>query len=60
MDLGGAGAKAFSFMHAERFIRQWKKARIITGPPENFDTEAEAIESVLETLRRSVQRERRP
>ena len=60
MDLGGAGAKAFSFLHDERFIRQWKEARIITGPPENFDTEAEAIESVLETLRRSVQRERRP
>lgn len=59
-DLHSAGAKAFCFLHAERFIRKWKEARILGSPPENFDTEADAIEWVLETLRCLVQRERTP
>jgi hypothetical protein len=40
-----------NWLHGERFVRQWKRHKFIGFPPENFETEAEAVGALKAVLR---------
>jgi hypothetical protein len=40
-----------NWLHGERFVRQWKRHRFIGFPPDNFETEAEAVGALKAVLR---------
>jgi hypothetical protein len=45
---------AVSWLHGSRFVQQWRRLKLLGGPPENFETEAEALEAwrtILEAAR---------
>jgi hypothetical protein len=39
-----------NWLHGERFVREWMRQRIMSSPPENFQTEGEAVSALTTVL----------
>jgi len=40
-----------NWLHGSRFVQEWKRLRLLGAPPDNFETEREAIEEIQIVLK---------
>src|SRR5262249_7405434 len=51
MPLVSRSGALLNWLYGERFVREWKRLKLLGIPPENFETEGEAVEALQTSLK---------